>query len=200
MNRLQEGNPNTIEYMDRLYEERQHKPERVLSWLFPHLKKVVDQLPKNPGILEMGCGYGRTIEEMKIWRPDAGLIGLDLSPVGMNIAAERYKNLSDVLFLADDILSPKMNVLKTENEFDMTCTFQVLEHVDDPTAVMQAMLRITKPGGYVVNSVPKPKSSLSRVKNHVWEIGQKDFNAAFGSKTKKIVEGKRIIIIYRKPE
>lgn len=53
-----------------------------------------------------------------------------------------------------DIFSPIHDVPRPDGSFDCVLCIAVLEHVANPVEVVAELFRVTKPGGYVVASVP----------------------------------------------
>ena len=53
-----------------------------------------------------------------------------------------------------DIFGPLNHIPRPDNTFDGIVCIAVLEHVDAPHTVVSEFYRVTKPGGYVVASVP----------------------------------------------
>jgi SAM-dependent methyltransferase len=101
-------------------------------------------LPKNAAILEVGCGSGRLL--------------LDLAWLG-------FTNLTGVdPFIAENIRHPngpailKQQVETMTGEFDLVMLHHSFEHTDQPLAVMQAVFRLLKPGGYAIFRIPVASS------------------------------------------
>jgi SAM-dependent methyltransferase len=49
--------------------------------------------------------------------------------------------------------------------YDVTCAFQVVEHVQEPLAFISAMNRLTKPGGTIILSAPNGEGYISRCRD-----------------------------------
>jgi len=95
-------------------------------------------------VLEVGVGFGHFLRT-------AAAHGLDVSGVELNpSASNRARAMGFEVFEADlAALSGRTSVL-----FDAVCAFQVLEHVPDPRGLLEGMLKILRPGGRLLLSVP----------------------------------------------
>ena len=100
-------------------------------------------------VLEVGCGDGSLLVDLKRKNPGIELTGLDMTlPKG---AAARC--------LALGITVREVAVEQADlgrEKFDLIIMNQVIEHVADPVAVMNKLAEALKPGGYVSIETPDP--------------------------------------------
>jgi SAM-dependent methyltransferase len=102
-----------------------------------------------PGTLvDAGCGAG------DLWRAAGArfthCIGLD---------AVRYADLpEEVTFQVADLDRP---LPLPDATADATAAVEVIEHLENPRAFMRELVRVTKPGGWVVITTPNQLSALS---------------------------------------
>lgn len=100
---------------------------------------------------DVGCGPGTTLEHLP---PEARIVGLDLSPLALSIAAERTPEVglaaadAERLPLADGVL-------------DLAFSLDILEHLDHPDAAAAELFRVLKPGGALIATVPAWKHLFS---------------------------------------
>jgi SAM-dependent methyltransferase len=87
-------------------------------------------------VLNAGCGW-RDLGHLI----DGTLVNQDLSWPG-----DTRTNV--------DIFSPLHEIPRVDGTFDCVICIAVLEHVINPVEVVREMFRVTKPGGYIVASVP----------------------------------------------
>ena len=138
----------------------------------------------NKSILDCGCGTG----EFTCWYAAQGnsVTAIDLS--GPSLAhAEAYAKSYE---LADRIKFRQMSILDIDfpdNTFDLVYSYGVLHHTADPYKGFENMVRVCKPGGYVIVSV---YNKFSRFR-HAWR--QRLINALAGEDVeKRFVWGKRL--------
>lgn len=96
-----------------------------------------------PRLLEVGCGTGGLLQELVTW---ADAHGLDLSKEAVGYCRER-----GIATVCQGIL----NALPyQDNTFDGVIGVDVLEHLDDDEGALREILRICRPGGRLVATVP----------------------------------------------
>ncbi|HTX48395.1 MAG TPA: class I SAM-dependent methyltransferase [Caulobacteraceae bacterium] len=114
----------------------------VLTFTHPLDTSWLASLPITARVLDYGCGYGRTLAELR----DAGwrnTIGVDLS--GEMIARGRAKHPDLDLRHID-----RMRLAEPDGAFDAALLFAVLTAILDETeqdAVMAELRRLVRPGG-----------------------------------------------------
>lgn len=111
-------------------------------------RDVVAMIPEGvSSILEVGCaagGTGRLLRSMGFER----LIGIELNPRYASQARQHYSKI-----ITGD--AEEVDLCELEREaLDCILYPDVLEHFRDPWAVLRRHLRVLRPGGYVVASIP----------------------------------------------
>lgn len=94
---------------------------------------------------EVGCGGGGVAAKVA---NVSNVVGFDVSPIAIDKATRL--GLDNAEFVCSDAAHLPVDA----NSFDGTYSFEVLEHVWDPVAVVREMVRITKPGGFILLSAP----------------------------------------------
>ncbi len=99
---------------------------------------IASKLPSSSKVLDMGCGAGFLTHELA----SAGheVTGVDLSEESLNIA--RKLDTKGTYLRADVTAIPLES-----GSFDAVCAMDLLEHVENPKAVVQEASRLLKPGG-----------------------------------------------------
>lgn len=108
----------------------------VILLLEKHLKS------KKPGILELGCGSGKTIEELSSQGFEC--TGLDSSSEAVAFCKKR-----NIKALKKDALEMSFG-----SEFGAVLALDLLEHVGDGRALLKKAFQVLKNGGLLVVTVP----------------------------------------------
>ena len=96
-------------------------------------------------VLDVGCGGGILAESMA--RRGAHVLGIDLANRPLKVAALHARQ-SDAS-VAYRAISAEELALEQAGSFDVVTCMEMLEHVPDPRAVIDACARLVKPGGWV---------------------------------------------------
>ena len=112
---------------------RHHQIERLLRSLLG--------AKENPLIVEIGCGYG---DVGVLVRPWARFLGFEPSETCSAIALDRQLDIRREYFAADAVPEPA----------DAIILDNVLEHVEEPKALLAEGVRALAPGGVAVVIVP----------------------------------------------
>ncbi len=110
-----------------------------------YMNSVIDTIKKLPheNILDIGCGDGYLLNHLD---SNSDKLGIDLSERAIAFANALSNNAK---FKIKDLLT-------LENQFDIVCLIEVLEHIpnDFIEKFMTHTLKLVKKGGYFVISVP----------------------------------------------
>ena len=97
--------------------------------------------------LEIGCGTGYVLAGVAKAFPSAKLVGSEVFSVGLPYAASRVGTA--------EFLQMDARQIPYVNEFDIIGAFDVLEHIEEDEAVLEAMMRALRPGGRIAITVPQ---------------------------------------------
>jgi 2-polyprenyl-3-methyl-5-hydroxy-6-metoxy-1,4-benzoquinol methylase len=127
-----------------------------------------------PGrLLDAGCGVGygtRLLVERGGVATSA--LGIDVEPQAIAYARERYGS-ERVDFRADDLL-----LFEDRTGFDGVVALEIVEHVDNPKALIDHLLSMLRPGGVLVASVPTtPSTDLNPYHRH--DFTERSFRRLF---------------------
>ena len=122
------------------------KPSDPRAWRLRMALQALAKLPAESKVLELGCGAGQFIRAVKNLRPELVCHGCDISATALALAKKTndsvsYEFSSEVLPYGD-------------NSFDAVLIFDVLEHVENPAAILSEVRRVLKPGGIFYAFVP----------------------------------------------
>tara|TARA_R110002049_G_scaffold278391_1_gene457158 strand:+ start:579 stop:1508 length:930 start_codon:yes stop_codon:yes gene_type:complete len=134
------------------YDKLGKLPWYYSAWKWEH-ESAADYIEDGSKVLEVGAAKGDFLKRIKNDK-NANVLGLELNP---NV--EEYSKLNGVEILNETIENFSKN---HKNEFDVVCSFQVLEHVSHVNSFIQSMIDCLKPGGTLIISVPNNDTFLSK--------------------------------------
>ena len=116
-------------------------------------------LLRGKAVLDVGCGGGILAEAMA--RRAAQVTGIDLAAKPLGVA-RLHALEAGVLNLDYREIATEALARESPASFDVVTCMEMLEHVPDPAAVVQACATLCKPGGWVFFSTlnRNPKSFL----------------------------------------
>lgn len=109
--------------------------------------EAVEKLPSGSKVLELGAGAGQFIRAVKKYRPDLDCYGSDISSEAIRLATDAHDGVHYAL-------SSENTVPFADNGFDTVLIFDVLEHVENPRAIVSEVRRVLRPGGIFYAFVP----------------------------------------------
>ncbi len=112
------------------------------------LQRTVRALDCGPdhSVLDVGSGGGNLLEQLNCKR----VVGLDLSDFLLDLSRKKLKNHRGAHVLKGNVETLPF----AASSFDRVACSEVLEHVQNPAAVISEIHRISKPGARVVLTVP----------------------------------------------
>lgn len=128
----------------KFYEELQAKaPGYYIEGRWEHFK-ALNFINKNERVLEVGCGDGFFLDLLR--KKNIGSVGLELNSKAAEDA--RKKGLT----VYTQLLEEHSNA--HANQYDVVCSYQVLEHISEPHSFLSDCLKAIKPGGKIIIAVP----------------------------------------------
>jgi 2-polyprenyl-6-hydroxyphenyl methylase/3-demethylubiquinone-9 3-methyltransferase len=109
-------------------------------------------------VLDVGCGGGILAESLA--QRGAQVTGIDMGDAPLGVA--KLHQLESGLSIDYQKSTAEDFAKQHENAFDVVTCLEMLEHVPDPSSVVQACTKMVKPGGHVFFSTinRNPKSFL----------------------------------------
>jgi ubiquinone/menaquinone biosynthesis C-methylase UbiE len=135
------------------------------------LSALVDELPANPVVLDVGCGDGaRTLANLP-----TGSIGLDFSRRGLELAAEHVPD-------AELVLADMLHVPLRDATVDAITAYHAVFHVprESHPAVYRELARVSKPDAILLMTLPGGRFETVR---RGWMGGQMFFSSPGRSQT-----------------
>lgn len=114
--------------------------DRLLRWL--RLHKVIPHVPKGVVVCDIGCG-----PHYAFLKSVAGTIGKGIG-LDKRVVPTDEENIEIRKVLLDDMLPLE------DASVDVVSMLAMLEHIDEDHAILRECLRILKPGGYILITVP----------------------------------------------
>lgn len=140
------------------YGKRRSIIDVITIWC--RIKRIEREVPGNKGrrILDIGCGGGRMLWEMK--KRGWDVFGTELSEYSCKLAKEEFN------------LEVKEGKVKTcdfpENYFDVITMWHVFEHVKGPCETLNEIYRLLKRDGILIIDVPNLKSLQFMLSRERW--------------------------------
>lgn len=134
-------------------------PERIIpkethgGSLAVHLKRYdfVRQFCQGKIVLDASCGVG--YGSYYLAEVARQVIGIDISEEAIIYAKEHYQR-DNTKFMVMDI----RNLEFPDNYFDIACSFETLEHLEEPERFVSKLKDLLKEDGIFIVSTPQPKS------------------------------------------
>lgn len=135
--------------MEQSYFKEYYQLERE-NWWFTVRREILEERithllsnPTNISSLNIGAATGSTSDM--------------LTRFGEVMSVEYDENCYQFTksFLSTPIIQGSITELPFENnQYDLVCAFDVIEHVEDDVKAIDEMIRVCKPGGYIAITVP----------------------------------------------
>jgi len=137
-----------------------HSEFKPLHEINPLRLGYIDQIAGLAGkrVLDVGCGGGILSESMA--REGATVTGIDMGEAPLQVA--RLHLLESGMEVDYQRIPVEQLAEQQPGSFDVVTCMEMLEHVPDPSSVVEACASLTKPGGHVFFSTlnRNPKSYL----------------------------------------
>jgi tRNA (uracil-5-)-methyltransferase TRM9 len=155
-----------IELNLQFYQTFAHSFSATRRRLQPGVRRIVEQLPHEVNILDLGCGNGELSRILTRSGRRGAYVGLDFSPELIEIAVNQGKlstQESDVnkskdfhvTFLHADLSSPNWPEKIPKLPYDFILAFAILHHLPGYALrleTLQQAFRVLKPEGYFIHS------------------------------------------------
>jgi SAM-dependent methyltransferase len=136
------------------------------------IRAELDRLPLTPGacVLDAGCGSGRTLEELTHY---GEVHGIELDPQAAEVARSRGSG---------EVQIGRLEELPWDADtFDLITCLDVIEHTPDDRLTLGELRRVSKPGGWLLVTVPAYQALWSMhddANHHFRRYGRRSLAAA----------------------
>jgi 2-polyprenyl-3-methyl-5-hydroxy-6-metoxy-1,4-benzoquinol methylase len=119
--------------------------------IYQMVAKSIAQLNSGGVLVDVGCGSGR------LW----SFVG-DRVDRYLGVDVIRYDGLPEAIeFIPFDLDSGKVSL--ADGSADLVCAVEIIEHLENPRAFVRELVRLVKPGGFVIVTTPNQLSLLSKL-------------------------------------
>jgi SAM-dependent methyltransferase len=145
-------------------------------WWYRGRRRVIlaelERLPlrADARVLDAGCGSGRTLQELARF---GEVTGVELDPDAADLARRRGHG---------EVRVGRLEELPWEDDsFDLITCLDVIEHTPDDRATLRELLRVARPGGFLLVTVPAYQALWSlhdEANHHYRRYGRRTLRAA----------------------
>ncbi len=140
--------PSHSDFYDRRWAEQGDSVNHLKLRRFAEIMSAVSEVRRETGhsplrICDLGCGSGWISNQLRFL---GDVTAVDISPKGIEIAKEHYP---DVTFQVHDAIT-----FRDSRGFELVVSSEVIEHVSNQAAYVDAINAILRPGGYVILTCP----------------------------------------------
>ena len=155
-------------------EQNAERQQLLATILNPPTREVLARLPKNSAahVLDVGCGQGHTTRLLAEALAPAACVGLDFDAALVAYATAQRDNPALVSFRQGDATQLPF----ADATFDIVFCRFLLIHMTDPVRVIREMLRVAKPGAFVLAfeadfayEIAYPPEPALALINKVWQ-------------------------------
>ena len=139
-----------------------------------HLKRYefARRYCERKAVLDAACGVGYGSAHLA--HVATRVVGVDRDADAIAYARERYGD-PNVEFSVQDVAALEF----ADGTFDVVCSFETIEHLDDAQAFVDEVARVLRPAGVLVVSTPRVDETTTSPENphHRFELTLDDFEA-----------------------
>ncbi len=150
----QPANINTPDYWDGVYrrewESGQADSSSYARDYAPIHEAILSLIPDGSRVLDVACGPGLLCRKIRQQRPAARVVGVDFCSYAIARNRERDRSLG-IDYRCLDI---RGGLGSLEGLFDVVTMCEILEHLEEPEAVVAAAMTRLKPGGQFILTCP----------------------------------------------
>jgi 2-polyprenyl-3-methyl-5-hydroxy-6-metoxy-1,4-benzoquinol methylase len=147
-------NLNTPDYWNRVYREEwesgKARAENYSRDYGPIHDAIIGLIPPGSRVLDVGCGPGLLCRKIKQRVPATQVTGVDFSEYML----ERNRQRDLKLGIEYRCLDVRNSLPTIADTFDVVTMCEILEHLEQPEAVVEAALSLLRTGGCFILSCP----------------------------------------------
>lgn len=148
-------------YSAAYFAHAKYRDQRALELEYKRrLDLMARFVPHGGKVLDAGCSIGDFIYSAK---PKYHMYGIDISEAAIDQALAKNPELGDRL-----VAGRLENSGYAYERFDAICLWDVIEHLWNPTAVVDDLLSRLKPKGYLLISTPAIDAPIAKIMGKYW--------------------------------
>ena len=120
--------------------------DRILETNFIRYQRAA-RFVRGKSVLDIACGSGYGSYYLGE-NGAASVLGVDISPDAIDHARSNYSRSSV------DYSCANAETFESSNTFDVICSFETVEHVENPTKLVERFFNLLAPGGLLILSSP----------------------------------------------
>ena len=167
-------------FEEKYWTKASNYPKQILKGRKPFYKRFwvryLKKIRPVGKLLDLGCGEGIFLEYAEQFYCSHGV---DISEFAISIARKRCSS-------AKFDVSNANNICLLNEKFDIIVCFDMLEHLTDPTVVLQKCGQLLNDNGLLIISVPNISSIGQRLKGEKWHGTYDPTHVSLLSKTEWI--------------
>lgn len=146
---LSYAGPDAVNWSDDLegLHEEASRTHFLDVWTRESILEQIGELPPEAVIVDLGCSTGHLLADLRIARPDATLLGVDLVAAGLKKA---HATTPSARLLQADACDLPLG----DESVDAIVSANLLEHIPDDRRALAEVRRVLKPGSRAVFVVP----------------------------------------------
>lgn len=145
--------PFNVSGDSHFYEHFQKFDWYYMPWKWEH-EVTLKYLKNKSSVLEVGCAKGAFIKKINELFSLSKTVGLELNETA-KAKTEKWEILNETI----------EEFAKRNEQFDIVCSYQVLEHISSIKSFLQSKIDCLKIGGKLIISVPNNESFLKNIDN-----------------------------------
>jgi malonyl-CoA O-methyltransferase len=122
------------------------------------VRAILEKVGSGNRVVEVGCGKGRFLKTIRAVFPENGYAGTDISKVLLREVPDGIETIE----------GPMEKISFPDDSFDVVFSVEAIEHSANPRAAIREMIRIAKPGGWVM-VIDKEARHWGRFRCPSWE-------------------------------
>ncbi len=140
------------------------------KWYAQFLAPVMDQIPVNSSLLDIGTGSGKMLE-LLAKNKSVKCVGLDTSQEMLDEAKKKTNGLPIELIK----INPNDSLPFTDDQFDFVTICSVLFHMKkaDAFSMLDDSIRVLKKNGRIIILTPTGKGGIFKLARHFLGLGNK---------------------------